>query len=81
MCILLQRISNQRDFVKYISGKMGLRRKGLIAQKLLLRGRIKKYFPVHTCVHWSKKLGMHMSEMNRLHITFSIIRLFLAVGN
>ena len=44
MCILLQRISNPRDFVKYISGKMSLSRKELIARKLLLCGKIKKVF-------------------------------------
>ena len=42
MCILFLRISGPRDFVKHISGKLSLRWKELIAQKLLLRGKIKK---------------------------------------
>ena len=42
MCILLQRISNPSDFVKYISKKMSLWRKELISDNLLLRGKIKK---------------------------------------
>ena len=43
MCILLQRISNPSDFVKYIGGKISLwRLKDIIAQKLLLRGKLKK---------------------------------------
>ena len=42
MSILLQRISNPRDFVKYSDRKMSFWRKGLIAQKLLLHGKIKK---------------------------------------
>ena len=50
MCILLQRISNPRDFVKYIGGKMSLRRKELLAQKLLLRGKTKKVLSrAHVC--------------------------------
>ena len=50
MCILLQRVSNPRDFVKYISGNMSLCRKQLIAQKLLLRGKTKKVLsPAHMC--------------------------------
>ena len=42
MCILLQCISNPHDFLKYICGKISLWRKELIAQKLPLRGKIKK---------------------------------------
>ena len=42
MCIIFQHISNTRDFVGYISGKMSLERKEFIAQKLLLCGEIKK---------------------------------------
>ena len=50
MCILLQRISNPRDFVQYIGGKMSIRRKELIAQKLILRGKIKKVLSrAHVC--------------------------------
>ena len=55
MCILLQRISNPRDFVRYISGNMCLSWKELIAQNLLLRGMIKKVlFHASIFVHWSK---------------------------
>ena len=42
MCIPLERISNPRDSVKYISGKMSLRRKEWIAWNSLLRGKIKR---------------------------------------
>ena len=42
MSIVLQRISNPRHFVRNISRKMSLSRKELIAQKLPLRGKIKK---------------------------------------
>ena len=38
MCILLQRISNPRDFVKYVSDSVKKR----IAKKLLLCGKVKK---------------------------------------
>ena len=50
MRILLQRFSNPRDFVKYVRGKMSLGIKELIAQKLLLRGKIKKVLSrAHLC--------------------------------
>ena len=43
MCIFLQRISNPLDSVKYISGKMSLAlKRELIAQKLLLGGKVKQ---------------------------------------
>ena len=41
-------------------------KKRINCSKLLLLGKIKKYFPVHTSVHWHKELGMHMTKMNRL---------------
>ena len=34
-----------------------------IARILLLPGEIKS-FPVHTCIHWNKELGMHMTKIN-----------------
>ena len=50
MCILLQHIINPRDFVKYIDGKIGLWRKELNAQRLLLCGKIKKVLSrAHVC--------------------------------
>ena len=56
---------------------MSLSRKELIAQKLLLRGKIKKVLFVHTCVHWSKELGMHMTKTNRLYV--SCVKAFLGI--
>ena len=64
MCILLQRISNPRDFVKYIGRKMSLQRKELTVQKLLFRGKIKKVLPVHLCVHWSKLRTRNSHDQN-----------------
>ena len=50
MCILLQRISNPRDFVKYSNGQVSLQRKELIVHKLLLHGKIKKVLSrAHVC--------------------------------
>ena len=53
--ILIMFILYQR-FMKHINLENEPSRKELIAQKLLLRGKIKKCFPVYKCVQWSKEL-------------------------
>ena len=77
MCILLQRISNPRDFVEYISGKMSLWRKESIAQKLLLRGKIKRVLtPAHVC-SLEQRTGnandQNEQSLDRLHAPFFIL--------
>ena len=58
--VLLQRISNPGDFVKYISGKMSLWAKESIAQKLLLRSKIKKVpSSAHVCSMERKARNAH----------------------
>ena len=42
MCILFKRISNTHDFCETHQREMSIRQKKLVAQKLLLRGKIKK---------------------------------------
>ena len=68
MCILLQRSSNSRDFVKCISGKMSLSRKELIARKLLLRGKIKKVLShAHVCSLEQRAGNAHDQNKQTLH--------------
>ena len=76
MCILLQRIINPNDFVKYISGKMSLQRKELIAQKLPLRGKIKKVLSrVHVCSLEQRARNAHDQNEQTL-----IVYLFLSIN-
>ena len=73
MWILLQCISNPRDFVKYISGKMRLGRKEIIAQKLLLRVMIKKVFSrAHVCSLDEKPRNAH--DQNEQKVDFKKTR-------
>ena len=79
MCILLQRISNPCDFVKYISGKMSLRRKKLVAQNLLLRGKIKKVLSLaNVCSLEQKARNAHDQNeqtLSRTRFIFSKLKL------
>ena len=73
MCILLQSISKPRDFVKYIGGKMGLSRKELIAQKLLLRGKIKKVISsAHVCSLEERAKNAHDQDEQTLTLVWFI---------
>ena len=63
MCIRFLRIINPRDFVKFVSWKLSLKKK-IIARELFLPGTINKVLS-RTYVNWSKELGMHMT--NRLY--------------
>ena len=70
MCIL-QRISNPRDFVKDISGKRSLRRKELIAQKLLLCGKLKKVLSqAHVCSLEQRARNAYDQNEHTLHYLF-----------
>ena len=64
MCILLQHISNPRDFVKHISGKMNLRRKELIAKKLLLHKMKKVLSSAYLCSLGQRSRNAH--DLNEL---------------
>ena len=71
MCILLQRISNPSDFVKYISGNMSLWRKELIAQ-LLLRSKIKKVLShAHVCSLEQRARNAHGQNEHTLQSGYS----------
>ena len=60
-------VCNPRDFVKYISGKMSLSRKELIAQKLLLRGKIKKVLSrLHVCSLEQRARNAHDQNQHTL---------------
>ena len=61
MCILFQRITDDPcDFVKDISRKMSLWRKELIAQKLLLRDKVKKELSrTHVCSLMQRARNAH----------------------
>ena len=68
MCIRLQRNSNPRDFVKYISAKISLGRIELIAQKLLLRGKIKKVLSrLEVCSLEQRARNAHDQNEQTLH--------------
>ena len=75
--ILLQRTINPRDFMKYISGKVSLRRKDLIAQKLLLRDKIKKVLSrAHVCSQEQRARNAHnQNEQTLLLSKFVVILL------